>query len=94
MIIGFSTCLATLIAGLQLFHEFRKGVDRIHRELNYVKVANLSPITTSLWDLAEENVQLQREGLVNHPDIVYAAITINGNITAKAGVKLDSDVIT
>ena len=84
-IIGFSSFIAVFTTAVQLFVDYRLGIDRIDRELANVKVVSLAPISKNLWDLANETIQLQLDGLVSHPEIDYAAIRVDGKITWRAG---------
>ena len=92
-IIGFSSFIAIFTTAVQLFVDYRQGISRIDRDLAYVEVVNLAPITRSLWNLADESIQLQLDGLVSHPEIDYAAIRTNGEITWHAGREPDGDAI-
>ncbi len=86
-IVGFSTFIAIFTTAVQLFLDYRRDLDRVHRELAYVEVVSLRPLSTNLWNLAEENVQQQLDSLVNHPGIDYAAIKVKDRIAWASGTE-------
>lgn len=92
-IVGFSSFIAIFTTAVQLFVDYRQSIERIDRDLVYVETVNLAPISKSLWDLAEETIQLQLDSLISHPEIEYAAIRVDGKIVWRAGQEPDGDVI-
>jgi len=92
-IVGFSSFIAIFTTAVQLFVDYRQSIDRIDRDLAYVKAVNLAPISKSLWDLAEETIQLQLDSLISHPEIEFVAIHVDGRIVWHAGQEPDGDVI-
>ncbi|MCZ6859896.1 MAG: PAS domain S-box protein [Alphaproteobacteria bacterium] len=92
-IVGFSSFIAIFTTAVQLFVDYRQSIERIERDLAYVEAVNLAPLSKSLWDLAEETIQLQLDSLTSHPEIEYAAIRVDGRIVWRAGQKPDGDVI-
>jgi PAS domain S-box-containing protein len=93
-IVGFSTFIAIFTSAVQLFLDYRRDVDRVHSDLAYVEVVSLRPLSTNLWNLEEENVQQQLDGLANHPGIDYAAIKLEGEIAWDSGTEPKGNVIT
>ena len=92
-IVGFSSFIAIFTTAVQLFLDYRQSIERIDRDLAYVEAVNLAPLSKSLWDLAEETIQLQLDSLISHPEIEFVAILVDGKIAWRAGQEPDGDVI-
>jgi PAS domain S-box-containing protein len=69
-----STVLALLITIFQLAWDYRKDVSEIEANISQIKVSFLQPIAASLWNLDEEQVQVQIEGIMNLPNMQYVLI--------------------
>lgn len=72
-----STFLALLITIFQLAWDYRKDVSEIEASISQIRVSFLQPIAASLWNLDEEQVQVQIEGIMNLPDMQYVLIKEN-----------------
>ena len=92
-IIGFSSFVAIFTTAVQLYVDYQRDIASIDRDLAYVEVVNLAPISKSLWDLADETINLQLDSLISHPEIDYAAIRVDGKIAWRAGHEPGGDVI-
>ncbi len=86
-IVGFSSFIAIFSTAVQLFLDYRRDLDRVQSEFAYVQVVSLQPLSTNLWNMAEENVQQQLDSLANHPGIDYAAIRVKDRIAWTSGTE-------
>jgi len=93
-IIGFSSFVAVFTTGIQLYVDYRDGIDQIDRELSYIEFVNLPPITKSLWVLAQDEVQLNLDSLVKRPEIHYVVINVDGIPAFSAGQRPTGDVLS
>lgn len=69
-----STVLALIITALQLAWDYRKDVVLIEDNLKQIETSFLPPIAVSLWNLDEEQLKIQLEGIMNLPNMQYVAI--------------------
>ncbi len=87
-IITLSSIAALFVSGLQLYLDYESGIERIRRDLDYVKLVSLTPLTWSIWDWDEEAIEAQMQALVNHPTIDYAQIKALKNTPTEFGSKI------
>lgn len=69
-----STALAFLITLLQLAWDYRKDVDLIESSITQIEASFLQPIAASLWNLDEEQVKVQLEGIMNLPNMQFVMV--------------------
>ncbi len=69
-----STVLALVITMIQLLWDYRKDVGMIEDSISQIEASFLQPIAASLWNLDEEQVQVQIEGIMNLPNMQYVLI--------------------
>ena len=63
-----STVLALVITVLQLAWDYNKDVTVIEASIGQIEASFLQPISASLWNLDEEQVKVQIEGIMaNRP---------------------------
>ncbi|MGL5522510.1 MAG: ATP-binding protein [Aeromonas veronii] len=69
-----STVLAMIITVLQLAWDYRKDVAVIEDSIGQIEASFLQPITASLWNLDEEQVKVQIEGIMNLPNMQFVMV--------------------
>lgn len=69
-----STLLALVITLIQLRYDYRQDVKVIKDSIAQIEVSFLQPIAASLWNLDEEQVQVQIEGIMNLPNMQYVLV--------------------
>ncbi|MCE0558340.1 MULTISPECIES: ATP-binding protein [unclassified Motilimonas] len=69
-----SSVLAVVITIVQLLWDYRKDVGQIENSITQIEASFLQPIAASLWNLDEEQVQVQVEGIMNLPNMQYVLI--------------------
>ncbi len=70
-----STLLTILSSGIQLYWDYRSDVKDIQNEINSIEVAYLDSLSSSLWKLDQEQIDIQMDGIMKVTDIGYASIT-------------------
>lgn len=70
-----STLLTIFSSGLQLYWDYRSDVDDIESEINSIEAGYLDSLSSSLWKLDQEQIDIQLDGIMKVPDVGYAAIT-------------------
>jgi PAS domain S-box-containing protein len=69
-----STALALVITLIQLMWDFQQDVGKIEASINQIESSFLQPMAASLWNLDEEQIQIQIEGIMNLSDMQYVLI--------------------
>ncbi|XAG71761.1 ATP-binding protein [bacterium 19CA06SA08-2] len=69
-----STVLAMIITALQLAWDYRKDVAVIESSIGQIEASFLQPIAASLWNLDEEQVKVQIEGIMNLPNMQFVMV--------------------
>ena len=69
-----STVLALIITALQLAWDYRKDVAVIEDSIGQIEASFLQPIAASLWNLDEEQVKVQIEGIMNLPNMQFVMV--------------------
>lgn len=70
-----STVLAVLSTGVQLFWDYKKDLSDIQQGIDSIEVGYLDSLSSSLWKLDKDQIEIQLEGIMKLPDIGYASIT-------------------
>ncbi|MEG0009730.1 MAG: ATP-binding protein [Aeromonas sp.] len=69
-----STVLALIITVLQLAWDYNKDVAVIEDSIDQIEASFLQPISASLWNLDEEQVKVQIEGIMNLPNMQFVLV--------------------
>ncbi len=69
-----STVLALVITVLQLAWDYNKDVTVIEASIDQIEASFLQPISASLWNLDEEQVKVQIEGIMNLPNMQFVMV--------------------
>lgn len=69
-----STVLALAITVLQLAWDYNKDVTVIEASIDQIEASFLQPISASLWNLDEEQVKVQIEGIMNLPNMQFVMV--------------------
>jgi len=69
-----STALAIVITLIQLIFDFKQDVEKIEDSIQQIESSFLQPMAASLWNLDEEQIQIQIEGIMNLSDMQYVLI--------------------
>ena len=73
-ILACSTLFAVLITLVQLFWDYRQDRNMVESSLNQIEASFLQPIASSLWNLDEEQIQVQLEGIMNLPSMQFVEV--------------------
>jgi PAS domain S-box-containing protein len=69
-----STALAIIITLVQLTWDYRQDVGKIEASINQIESSFLQPMAASLWNLDEEQIQIQIEGIMKLSDMQYVRV--------------------
>lgn len=70
-----STLLTILSSGIQLYWDYRSDVRDIEKEIYSIEAGYLDSLSSSLWKLDQEQIDIQLDGIMKIPDIGYSSIT-------------------
>ena len=85
LVVLFSTMVAIVSTGFQLYLDYRRDVRGIHVFFDAIKETSLRPLEESVWILDDLQVALQLEGLTKREDVVYAAVEMDGRVAWAKG---------
>src|SRR4051812_40803200 len=77
-ILLFSSLVTLLLTCLQLWDEYRGGIERLTSRLQEAERVALPMLQRSLWSLDYDQVALELKGLCRTPGVVRAEVEIEG----------------
>lgn len=69
-----SSSLAIIITLVQLNWDFKQDVNKIESSIHQIESSFLQPIAASLWNLDEEQIKIQLEGIMQLSDMQYVSV--------------------
>ncbi len=78
LIVLFSSLITLMITVVQLFDEFRRGVDSVKVQIVQIEKLSLPALAENLWNLYEQQVQSQLDDLARFPDVQNLEIHAHG----------------
>ena len=69
-----SGALAIIISLVQLTWDFKQDVGKIEASIDQIESSFLQPMAASLWNLDEEQIQIQIEGMMKLSDMQYVRV--------------------
>ena len=81
----FSATVALLTSAIQLYQEYRRDLDSVETRFRQIGEVHVPTLTQSMWARNDKEIQLQLEGMLRVPNIVYAAVEEAGQRHAQAG---------
>ena len=84
-IVFFSGSVTLLMTAIQLYHDYRRDLAGVETQLKQIGDVHLRSLTQSLWATNNKEIQIQLEGMLRVPNIVYVAVYENGRLRSQAG---------
>ena len=81
----FSALLTFLITIVQLYMDYKNGIKSIHTQLDLVESSYRTSLSQSIWVFDEAQINLQLEGIVSLPDILFASLRLEDNAYYEQG---------
>ncbi len=81
----FSSIITLLGAAIQLYMEYRSDIDFVESQIEQIENIHLKSLSTSLWSLDENLIQVQLNSIITLQDILYLEIADNDNVVMSAG---------
>ncbi len=69
-----SSALAIIITLVQLTWDYKQDVGKIEASIDQIESSFLQPMAASLWNLDEEQIQIQIEGIMKLSDMQYVRV--------------------
>ncbi|MDZ5431864.1 ATP-binding protein [Pseudomonas fluorescens] len=74
-ILLFSLCFTVLASSVQLYIEYRREMREIDSRMALIRAGYLASLERSLWDLNQEQLNVQLRGLVDFSDVARVHLT-------------------
>lgn len=74
-IILCSTVLAVLSTAVQLFWDYKNDLSTIQQGIDSIEAGYLDSLSSSLWKLDKDQIEIQLDGIMKLPDIGFTSIT-------------------
>lgn len=84
-IILFSAFITLLLTSLQLYIEYRHDVLNVTKSLEQIEHSHLRAIENALWQLDRQQIQVQTDGILELPDIVFVEVVSDSGRIASSG---------
>lgn len=93
-ILLFSSAITLIATSLQLYFDYSRDVGAIYDRMSQIKNSYLRSITSNLWAMDREQLQVQIEGIRRLPDMQFVAIRVNGDVFMSTGEATSHNVIS
>jgi len=84
-IVLFSASIILVMTAVQIYQEYRRDLDGVEAQFRQIGEVHLPTLTQSLWATNDKEIQLQLEGMLRLPNIVYAAVHEKNRLQAQVG---------
>ncbi len=74
-ILIFSSCITMIIAFIQLYVEYEEGLDKIEKEIKYIKERQFGSLAFAVWALNKMQVDSVLKSISYSPNISYVRIS-------------------
>jgi signal transduction histidine kinase/DNA-binding response OmpR family regulator len=94
-ILLFSLCFTVLASSVQLYIEYRREMREIDSRMELIRAGYLASLERSLWDLNQEQLNVQLRGLVDFSDVARVHLTgpdfdlVQGNPTPAGPLRIE-----
>ncbi|WP_223545011.1 ATP-binding protein [Pseudomonas sp. A-B-19] len=94
-ILLFSLCFTVLASSVQLYIEYRREMRDIDSRMELIRAGYLASLERSLWDLNQEQLNVQLRGLVDFSDVARVHLTsadfdlVQGNPTPAGPLRIE-----
>ena len=90
----FSAVITFFITVVQLYIDYKNGIESIDTQFSLVQSGYSASITQSVWVYDKKQTLLQLEGILNLPDIDYASITFLDDEVLEDGKRIEKNFLT
>lgn len=92
-VVLFSAFITVVMTALELRQQYRRDLTGVEKLFSQTVGVHQPSLAQSLWATDKEEIQLELEGMVREPNIVYTAVHEGGKLYARAGsLNADSQI--
>ncbi len=84
-IVLFSASVTVVMTAGQIYQEYRRDMADLETQFQQIEAVQLPALTQSQWAANNKEIQLQLDGFMRMPNIVYASVEDNGQRRSEAG---------
>jgi diguanylate cyclase (GGDEF)-like protein/PAS domain S-box-containing protein len=84
-IIAVSSVITITTTAVQLYFDYRRDLAAIEQELDTLENSHLPSLINNVWIAADDQIQIQVDGLASLPDIEYLEIKVDGRVRWNSG---------
>lgn len=93
-ILLFSSLITLMATLMQLYFDYSRDVGLINDRMSQIKNSYLKSITSDLWAMDREQLQVQIEGIRSLPDMKFVGINVDGKVFMSIGDEDHDNVIS
>ena len=88
-----STLVTIFTSSAQIYSEFRREINDVHKELAQIEKTQLSNISSRLWELDTDELETSINSLLSLPSIHYIAVYEGENKLLSVGTDIQKNII-
>jgi hypothetical protein len=81
-----SSVITFFLTIFQLALDYRSETSSLNTQIDQIKTVHIQSLIQSVWTFDDEQINTQLNGFSQFPEIVYAAVTIGGEVAWSAGL--------
>ena len=93
-VIIFSALITLVVTAVQVYVDYRREIRGIKKYFESISFLQLDSLSYSVWMMDDRQVLALLEGIVQGPDVVYAAVIDKGKVVWSKGVENVSNALT
>ena len=90
-VVLFSVAVTLVLTAIRLYVDYRRELSAIDVQLNRIDASYLGSVAESLWNLDENQLRLQLEGILRLPDIRVVEVRETGTAASPLSIRLSRD---
>jgi PAS domain S-box-containing protein len=90
-IVLFSSIITFGTTGFQLYREYSQSLDVIDANFRQMETSSLPSITSAVWTIDLNQLEILLDGVLARPDIVYVEVREKGQLLASSGAQIHSN---
>ena len=88
----FSSVITLITTFIQMYVDYRHGVEKIHHSIEQVELSFLNNIQNSVWQSDVEAVQIQLNGLMKLQDMQYLEVKDDYDLFVSTGERFHREL--
>jgi len=92
-VILFSSLFTLIITLEQVYMDYAENMDIIEGNFQTVETSQLALMANNVWSQDDQQIQIQLEGLLQFPDMEYAAVSFDDKTKWSRGQKVSDNIL-